>query len=121
MLERLGNWLKKQFSDGESSRSPVLRQSGIHHLRPQVSAQAATRQEPEDVDFESQVPGKIEDGGPGKNILVRNQYIREETGTYETLKIVNDSLDDEDDGFSDDPYNTGGFDRSKNWGNRFRK
>lgn len=121
MLERLGNWLKKQFSDGESSRSAVLRQSGIHHLRPQVSAQAATRQEPEDVDFESQVPGKIVDGGPGKNILVRNQYIREETGTYETLKIVNDSLNDEDDGFSDDPYNTGGFDRSKNWGNRFRK
>ena len=121
MLERLGNWLKKRFSDGEPSAPPVLRQSGIHHLRPKVSAKTAPGHEPENVDFESHVPGKIQDGGPGKNILVRNQYIREETGTHETLKIVNDSLIDDDEGFSDDPYNTGAFDRSQNWGNRFRK
>ena len=107
--------------DRAAPKTPALRQSGTHILPPRVRAQAVPRQEPENVDFESQVSGKLENGGPGKNVLVRNKYIREETGTYETLKIVDDSLDDSDEGFSDDPYNTGGFDRSKNWGNRFRK
>ena len=129
MLERLKNWLDERFSDRAAPKTPALRQSGTHNLPPRVRAQAVPRQEPqkapprepENVDFETQVSGKLEDGGPGKNVLVRNKYIREETGTYETLKIVDDSLDDSDEGFSDDPYNTGGFDRSKNWGNRFRK
>lgn len=121
MLERLKNWLEERFSDGAPHETPALRQSGTHRIPPRVPAQAAPRQdpekasrpEPENVDFDSQVSGK--------NILVRNKYIREETGTYETLKIVDESLDDSEDGFRDDPYNTGGFDRSKNWGNRFRK
>lgn len=107
MLERLRNWLEERFSDGAPPKNPALRQSGAHQLQPPVAAPA--------------VSSKLEDGGPGKNVLVRKQYIREETGTYETLKIVDESLDDSDEGFSDDPYNTGGFDRSKNWGNRFRK
>lgn len=121
MLERLKNWLEERFSDGAPHETPALRQSGTHRIPPRVPAQAALRQdpekdsrpEPENVDFDSQVSGK--------NILVRNKYIREETGTYETLKIIDESLDDSEDGFRDDPYNTGGFDRSKNWGNRFRK
>ncbi len=129
MLERLKIWLDERFSDGAPHKTPALRQSGTHNLPPPVPAPAVPRQdaeeaprpEPENVDFESQVSGKLEDGGPGTNILVRNKYIREETGTYETLKIVDESLHDSEEGFRDDPYNTGGFDRSKNWGNRFRK
>lgn len=129
MLERLRNWLEERFSGGAPAKTPTLRQSGAHNLRPPVSAptvppkgpEKAPQQEPENVEFGSSTSGKLEDGGPGKNVLVRNKYIREETGTYETLKIVDDSLDDSEEGFRDDPYNTGGFDRSKNWGNRFRK
>jgi hypothetical protein len=67
------------------------------------------------VDFASDVGGKIEDGGPGKNVLVRNKYVREDTGTHEKLTIIDDSIlqADEDDGL--DPYNSGRFDRSKSW------
>jgi len=123
MLETLKSWLKERVSDEDTPKAPELRQSGIHRSRPRVPPPSVPRRGPENVDFDSTVTGKVEDAGPGKNVLVRNKYIREETGTHETLKIVNDSLslDDSDDGFSDDPYNTGGFDRAKNWGNRFRK
>ena len=65
--------------------------------------------------------GKIEDGGPNENVLIRNKYVREDTGTHETLKILDDSLADSGEETGIDPYNTGGFDRSKNWNNRFRK
>ena len=63
----------------------------------------------------------IESLGPGKNVLVKNRYVREDTGTHETLKILDESLQEaaEEDGI--DPYNTGAFDRSKNWGTRSRK
>lgn len=52
--------------------------------------------------------------------LIRNRYVREDTGTHETLKILDDSIIDsgEEEGF--DPYNTGDFDRSRNWDRRFR-
>ena len=52
--------------------------------------------------------------------LIRNRYVREDTGTHETLTILDDSMIDsgEEPGF--DPYNTGDFDRSKNWERRFR-
>lgn len=55
------------------------------------------------------------------DVIRRSKFVREDTGTHETLKIVDDDLElaDEVDGI--DPYNTGGFDRSKNWDSRFRK
>lgn len=76
---------------------------------------------------ESQAPSskdssrRIESRGPGKNVLIRSKQVREDTGTHEKLTILDeDSLDTgEESGI--DPYNTGGFDRSKNWDNRFRK
>lgn len=66
------------------------------------------------------ITGRIEDGGPGKNVLVRTKYQREDTGTHETLKIIDDEafLDANEDGI--DPYNTGKFDRSKHWDKRNR-
>ena len=74
--------------------------------------------QPEFVDLDPHVGGRIEGAGPGKNVLIRNKYVREDTGTHETLKILDDSIIDteEDEGF--DPYNTGQFDRSRNWDKR---
>ena len=46
--------------------------------------------------------------------------MRENTGTHETLKILDDSLVDDDEEAGIDPYNTGEFDRSRNWDKRFR-
>ena len=83
-------------------------------------AAAASSGEPEVVLADPDDEGHIETVGPGKNVLIRNKYVREETGTYETLKIVDDSLVDTGEETGIDPYNTGDFDRSKNWDKRFR-
>jgi len=78
-------------------------------------ARKATAARQQAVEFAGEVEGKIIDGGPGKNVLVRNKYVREETGTHDTLKIVDDSLLKSADEDGMDPYNTGRFDRSRSW------
>jgi hypothetical protein len=70
---------------------------------------------PQAVEFAGEVEGKIVDGGPGKNVLIRNKYLREDTGTHDTLIIVDDSLLKSTDEDGIDPYNTGRFDRSRSW------
>lgn len=76
--------------------------------------------EAETVRLEPTVKGEIADGGPGKNVLIR-KFVREETGTHETLKILDQSVLESDEGPGIDPYNTGRFDRAKSWETRFRK
>lgn len=76
---------------------------------------------PSKVEFNASLPGKIEDAGPGKNVLIRNKFVRENTGTHDTLKILDDSVLESEDDFGLDPYNTGRFDRSKSWDSRNRK
>lgn len=61
-----------------------------------------------------------QDAYANKKTAPRAQYIREETSTHETLKIIDSSLTVPDEENGIDPYNTGGFDRSKSWNNRFR-
>ena len=74
------------------------------------------------VEFDSELGGRIDDGGPGKNVLVRNKYVREDSGTHDTLKIIDDSLfNAEEDPYADDPYSTGKFDRSQSWNLRTKK
>ena len=82
---------------------------------PPPSKKKVPRPTPEFVDVDPSVHGRIEDRGPGKNVLIRNKYVREDTGTHETLKIVDDSLLETDEESGADPYNTGRFDRSKSW------
>ena len=58
---------------------------------------------------------RIEDAGPGKNVLIRNRFVREDTGTHETLKILDDSLIDtgEETGIDrDDTSNASPFKRA---------
>jgi hypothetical protein len=89
------------------------------HLKPKPQPKPKTALEHppriDSVDFSTELGGKIEDGGPGKNVLVRNKYVREDSGTHETLTIIDDSLVDSDEDGGLDPYNTGRFDRSKSW------
>jgi hypothetical protein len=73
------------------------------------------------VETDEDLSGRIESAGPGKNVLIRNKYVREDTGTHETLKILDDSMVDSGEEQGIDPYNTGGFDRSRNWDKRFGK
>ncbi len=137
-MKRLLNWLAGKFSADQAAPQPDLRQTGAHlyqtgsqappQARPRNPARprrddpkpAESGSQPEFVELDTRVRGRIEDSGPGKNVLIRNKYVREDTGTHETLKILDDSLVDTDEETGADPYNTGHFDRSKNWDKRFR-
>ena len=123
MLERLKNWFKDRISDEDSAPSPKPHMTGAHAAAPPRARpqQKVPRRNPEFVDADEELSGEIESNGPGKNVLIRNKFIREDTGTHETLKILDDSLIDSGEETGLDPYNTGGFDRSKNWDRRFSK
>lgn len=129
MLTDYLNWLKNKFSPQKAARQPNLRETGnrlrqtIIQSRPKQPQpqQLAPRRQPKYGRLDPGVEGRIEDNGPGKNVLIRNKYVREDTGTHDTLKIVDDSLLDTQEETGLDPYNTGQFDRSKNWDKRFRK
>ncbi len=127
-MQRLFKWLARKISPDKAAPQNSLRRAGDRRMpaRRPAAIQQHPKIEPVDfasdvggkietVDFASDVGGKIEDGGPGKNVLVRNKYVREDTGTHETLTIIDDSIlqADEDDGL--DPYNSGRLDRSKSW------
>ena len=117
MIRLLKKWFGKGSEPASEPAAPVrdtLSQSGIY----ESPVESDTPAEPEYVELDPAIEGRIEDLGPGKNVLVRNRYQREETGTYETLKIVDDSLVDSGEETGIDPYNTGNFDRSKNWDKR---
>lgn len=73
------------------------------------------------VKLNTTINGEIADGGPGKNVLIRNRFVREETGTHDSLKILDASVLESEEEFGIDPYNTGRFDRAKSWETRFRK
>lgn len=115
-LKWLGSKLFRQDVDSESA----LRQTARHHGRGSSRSRSTARQ-PTLVAFESELGGRIEDGGPGKNVLIRNKYVREDTGTHDTLKIIDDSLLEDEEEFGADPYNTGRFDRSQSWNLRSKK
>ena len=131
-MKHFFNWLRSRVSPGKASDRPDLRQTGAHkrpigaHLhqsgarpRPRSATQTPPAQ-PEYVNLEPSMEGHIEELGPGKNVLIRNKYVREDTGTHDTLKILDDSMIDTQEETGIDPYNTGQFDRSKNWDKRFR-
>jgi len=90
-------------------------------LRPPSAKRDVPELTPEFNDEDQEIESSVESLGPGKNVLIRNRYVREETGTHEKLKILDDSILDTGEEEGLDPYNTGSFDRSKKWDQRFRK
>ena len=128
-MKRFIEWLKDRLTPDHASSEQSLRETGSHlhrtgarpaapKLKPKKTKPALPKRQPDYVNLDPRLEGRIEDRGPGKNVLIRNKYLREDSGTHETLKILDDSMIDteEEEGF--DPYNTGQFDRSKNWDRR---
>jgi hypothetical protein len=129
------DFLKKLFSSdatpAKTEPMDILRKSGAYPK--QYRAPTPSRPKPQTKTRESQQNRRsgddevvvqrpvIEDGGPGKNVLQRTRFVREDTGTHETLKIVDDAAGNRDDESGIDPYNTGQFDRSKSWDKHFKK
>jgi hypothetical protein len=121
-MKRFLNWLADKISPQKASPRPGLKPTGQRPIaRKTPIKQAVPRSQPEYVEFDAKVDGEIDDAGPGKNVLKRNKYIREETGTHETLSILDESVQNNTDEDGIDPYNTGQFDRSRTWDKRFRK
>ena len=122
MLEKLTNWLKVRVS----SKKPVAA-TGPHETAsspaaaPALEKRTKSRIAPEFVDTDYGPAHRIESNGPGKNVLVRRNSRRGDTGTDETLSLLDDSPDGSGEESGLDPYNTGGFDRSKNWDRRFTR
>lgn len=119
MFKRLKKWLKNEPTAKTSSRPTPVNRSGAYAI---ASAKPAPVRRTTPARAKNEPPERavIGDAGPGKNVLIRNKFVREDTGTHETLKILDESLIDSGEADGIDPYNTGRFDRSKNWNNRFR-
>ena len=106
------DWFKKKSAGGRKTAARPLHVTGSFKTPRESSTKLKAS---ETVTYSGTIEGKIVDGGPGKNVLVRSRYVREDTGTHETLKIIDDSILDEEDDTGADPYNTGRFDRSRSW------
>jgi hypothetical protein len=119
-MKRFFKWLANKKSPQKASTRPDFAQTGRHAV-PQKKKQALPSQQPEFVNLDDSFSDQIEERGPGKTVLIRNKYVREDTGTHETLTILDDALVASNEEAGIDPYNTGKFDRSRNWDKRFRK
>ena len=117
-MARFLNWLTGKASQNLTSKRSADAPQETAGTNPRSRTRARAPEfgrQPEFVNLESTLSGRIESGGPDKNVFTRSQFIREDSGTHETLKILNDSIPGlpEDDGI--DPYNTGRFDPSRYW------
>ena len=121
MFDTLRIWLKRKRKKTQQPPASVLRKTGaIVSPKPAKPVVARRKTDAPPVLDNTPFEGRIEEQGPGKNVLIRNKYRRTETGTHETLTILDDSIVDSGEETGIDPYNTGSFDRSKNWDQRFR-
>ncbi len=113
-MKRFFNWLKNLFSTQAASPRNKLTQSGSclrqtnSQLKPGSAKirQAVPQRQPEYVNLDPSSAGRLVDGGSGKTVLARNKYIREDSGTHETLRILDDSITQPDDEIGTDPYDT---------------
>lgn len=127
MLSFLKNLFSRDSDTKKSEPMDILRKTGSFQaggtpvrpgIKPAIKPQPV-KEKPRT--FNPDEASEIVDGGPGKNILNRKRFVREDTGTHETLTILDDSLIESDDKGGIDPYNTGQFDRSKTWEKHFNK
>jgi hypothetical protein len=117
-LNRFLKWLGQRLFAQPQPEVPGLPQVAVR-VRP--PAQRNEAKSPALVRFKSTMNSEIDDGGPGKNVLIRSKMVREDTGTHDTLKILDESMLESGEEFGIDPYNTGRFDRAKSWESRSRK
>lgn len=120
MLRRLFNWIKGESDDLPFTPAPQVRRRTTAHAAVQIDKRSSQTESEDFPSLQPPLDGYLESQGPGKNVLVQKKYIREDTGTYEALKIVDDADDGDPDAGGIDPYNSGQFDRSRHWDRRFR-
>lgn len=121
MMEKIKSWFMDRFQSTKPEPRDLRKASYLKVARPRKQKPSLEDPEPNIVQIDPELQGSIESIGPGKNVLIRNRFVREETGTHETLKILDDSMIETGEEPGIDPYNTGGFDRSKKWDQRSRE
>jgi len=121
MFKQWINWLK---GDAESDpvKSPQQRRRVSAHaaLHARSVPAPARTQKPDVREIGPTFEGRIENVGPGKNVLVADEDAIDDTGARESLRLFNDAPLDPGEPTGIDPYNSGQFDRSRNWDTRFR-
>jgi hypothetical protein len=127
-MTSLLTWLRQKFAAGNSTADPYSDRPATEMGPARWQKKPAGRPEkakketvPEPCEYSTAGPGRIADGGPGKNVLIRSRHVREDTGTHETLKILDHSVLTSEETEEFDPYNTGRFDRAKSWDAPARK
>lgn len=117
-MNRMISWLADKILPETEPPEPPLWQTTVRSAPDPAGRKLRTVQP---VEFTAEVSGRIADGGPGKNVLIRSKYAQEDADTHDThdtLRIISnpDSEQDEESGDDPfDPYNTGSFDRANAW------
>jgi len=99
------DWFSKRSARKKSASGGSMRATGAHKAARRTTGASGVRRNRD----------RMLDGEHGQNAPNRNKFVREDTGTHETLKILDDSLLEQEEEAGADPYNTGRFDRSKSW------
>ena len=120
MVKRLINWLKGNAAADIGQPAKRRRVSAHAALHARVTPPPASRKQVEFLELGSGFEGRIENAGPGKNVLVSNADGVDDTGARESLKLFDDRPLDPSEPIGIDPYNSGEFDRSRHWDTRFR-
>ena len=122
MFEKILNWIRSAKSPKNAgARARPQKHLYDRHKSENRRKTADRRKRPEYVELDPETADKLKNSESGNNELIRNKYQREDTGTHDNLKIIDDSMIDSGEETGIDPYNTGNFDRSRNWDKRFRK
>ena len=122
MFEKILNWIRSAKSPKNAgARARPQKPLYDRHKSENRRKTADRRKRPEYVELDPKTADKLKNSESGNNELIRNKYQREDTGTHDNLKIIDDSMIDSGEETGIDPYNTGNFDRSRNWDKRFRK
>ncbi len=64
---------------------------------------------------------RVKSHEPGKNVLIPDKYVSNDTITQPALRILDGSSLGVSESTGFDPYNSGSFDTSKSWDSRSRK
>ncbi len=131
-MNKLITWFRENIYPRESEptaplprpavrvRPPAERPGAKSALPKAAPTASAKRAEPDGV---SELVGRVEEAGPGKNVFVPSKYTNLDSDTQDSLEIVGEQeleIAEEDEG-GIDPYNTGHFKLKDNWKKSFDK
>ena len=107
-MKRFLTWLETKFSRHSAAVAADERHTPAG-VRPMENAKEEYSVE---VAFDAEVPGQVKGHELGKNVLIPDEYVSDDT-TEPELSILDESSPDASESTGFDPYDTGRFDTSK--------